>query len=76
MTFAERRAAVRAKFEAEWDAAHAPLMPTNDDPINPHKHYADTAAGSRCLVGPDYTCFVPHHCRCAILWACNGGCYR
>lgn len=75
-TFSERLAASKAKFQAEWNAAHAPLAPTNDDPCNPHKHYADTAPESHCMPRPDGTCFIPHQCRCSILWACNGGCYR
>ena len=76
MTFAERRAASRAKFEAEWNAAHGPLVLTNDDPINPHRHYADTEPGTRCMVDRNGLCHIPHNCTCPILFACNGGCYR
>lgn len=76
MTFQERIAARRAKFEAEWAAAHAPMALTNDDILNPHKHYANMEAGSHCFPDVMQHCFVPHNCTCPVVWACNGGCYR
>lgn len=75
-TFAERRARTRAAFEAEWQANHGPRTLTNDDPINPHKHVADTEPGTRCMVQWGGLCMIPHDCRCPILWACQGGCYQ
>ncbi len=74
--FTERMAAQRAKFEAEWQAEHGPMCLTNDDLINPHKHVADTTPGARCMVDRAGLCHIPHDCRCPILWACSGGCYR
>lgn len=82
MTFAERRAAARAKFEAEWAARFAPFAPVEQGPLNqypdlnPHIHYADTSAGTRCMTDRDGVCRIPHNCKCYPLFACGGGCYR
>ena len=75
-SFQERIARRRAAFEAEWQRDHGPRTLTNDDPINPHKHVADTERGTQCMARTDGLCFIAHDCRCPILFACMGGCYR
>lgn len=75
-TFAERRARVRAELEAKWQAEHGPMCLTKDDPINPHKHVANTEPGTRCMVDRAGLCHIPHDCRCPILFACMGKCYE
>lgn len=75
LTFAERRAIQRAKFEAEWNERHAPGKLIGDDPINPHKHYAHTEPG-KCRPDANGVCHIPHLCRCPIIFACMGGCYK